>query len=77
MSLVEQIAQFWILVPVAILLLAGFAITVQAGHARLGDIQGLRKFVGNLSSTIAMIGVCLLVLMMMQGIVGYNLKATW
>ncbi len=77
MSIAELLSQLWILIPVAFLLLAGFAITAQAGHARLSDIQGIRQAVGNLSSTIALVGVCLVVLLMMQGIVGFNLKATW
>lgn len=77
MSVVSVLSQVWILIPVAALIVAGLYIALRSGHARLSDGQGVRQFVGNLSSTVAMIGVCLVLLMLAQGFVGYNLSSSW
>lgn len=77
MSILNTLMQIWILIPVATLIVAGLYIALRSGHARLSDGQGVRQLVGNLSSTVAMIGVCLLLLMMVQGMVGFNLISTW
>lgn len=77
MSVLNALLQVWILIPVATLIVAGLYIALRSGQARLSDGQGVRQLVGNLSSTVAMIVVCLVLLMLAQGAVGYNLTSNW
>jgi hypothetical protein len=77
MTLAQKLGQLWILVPAAILLIAGFAIALRSVDARLSSNQGVRQLVGNLTSTILMVGVCLIMLVAVQSAVGYNLRASW
>jgi hypothetical protein len=77
MTLKEKLEQLWILVPAALLLVAGFAIALRSVDVRMRSHQGVRQLMGNLTSTILMVGVCLIMLMAVQSAVGYNLRASW
>jgi hypothetical protein len=77
MTLTEKLEQLWILVPAAILLVAGFAIALRSVDVRVSQNQGVRQLVGNLTSTILTVGLCLIMLMAVQSVVGYNLRASW
>ena len=77
MSVIETIAHAWILIPVALLFGVGLTLTLNSGTARLSAGTGTRQWVGNLTSTLGFVGVCLLVLLLAQGVVGYNMHARW
>jgi len=77
MSILQQLGQVWILLPVVLLIVAGLGITLGSGNVRLTTSQGVRQMAGNLSSTMLFLGFCVLGLMMAQAAVGFNLRAGW
>ena len=77
MSVIETIAHAWILIPVALLFGVGLTLTLNSGTARVSAGTGTRQWVGNLTSTVGFLGLCLLGLLLVQSIVGYNFQARW
>ncbi len=77
MSTVKLLGQIWILIPVALLFVAGISLTLQSGHVRLSTSQGLRQMMGNLSSTAIMVSIGLVLMLLAQSVVGYKVGAAW
>lgn len=73
----HRIGQFSILIPAILMLVAGLIVALRSVDVRLNSVQGVRQVVSNLSYTAAMIALCVAVLMLVQGIVGYNIRTTW
>ena len=71
------ISQLSILIPAVLMLVAGFIVAVRSVDVRLSSVRGVRQVASNLSYTVATVALCLTVLMLMQGIVGYNLWSRW
>jgi uncharacterized membrane-anchored protein len=72
----EWIAEIWILVPVGFLLLTGVWITLRSGRAQATH-NGLRLMVSNLTSTVVLVSLGLMVLFVMHSAVGYRLPLDW
>jgi hypothetical protein len=71
------ISQLSILIPAVLMLAAGFVVAVRSVDVRLTSVRGARQLASNLSYTVATVALCLGVLMLVQGIVGYNIHARW
>ena len=74
---VHRIGQFTVLVPAVLMLVAGFIVALRSVDVRLNTVRGVRQVVSNLSYTAALVALCVAVLMLVQGIVGYNIRTTW
>ena len=74
---VHRVGQFSILIPAVLMLVAGFIVALRSVDTRLNSVRGVRQVVSNLSYTAAMVALCVAVLLLVQGIVGYNIRANW
>ena len=77
MTTAKLLGQIWILIPVALLFVAGIALTLQSGHVRLGTTKGVRQMMGNLTSTALMLSVGVVLALLAQSAVGYKGGASW
>lgn len=71
------ISQFSILLPAALMLVAGLIVALRSVDVRFSTGRGVRQLVSNLSYTAATVALCLAALMLVQGVVGYNLRSSW
>ena len=74
---IRWISQLSILIPAVLMLVAGFLVAVRSVDVRLTSARGARQLASNLSYTVATVALCLALLMMVQGIVGYNIRSSW
>jgi hypothetical protein len=68
----ELVRALMVLVPIAGLVVAGFAITLQSGVASLTSHEGLRRMAWNLSEAILLVVVCLVCFLVIQQICGVH-----
>ncbi len=71
------LSQISILIPAALMLVAGFIVALRSVDVRLTSGRGIRQVASNLSYTAATVALCVAVLLLVQGIVGYNLRMAW
>ncbi len=72
---VHKVGQYSVLIPATIMLIAGFLLALRSVDVRLGSVRGVRQVAVNLTWTVAMVALILAALMLLQGLVGYNLRA--
>jgi hypothetical protein len=66
-----------LVIPAAIMLIAGVLVALRSVDARLGSAQGVRQVASNLTYTIVTVALCVAVLLVVQGIIGFNLGPRW
>jgi hypothetical protein len=74
---VHKVGQYSLLIPAMTMLVAGFLLAIRSVDGGIGTARGVRQVATNLTCTAAMVALCLAVLLILQGIVGYNIRATW
>jgi uncharacterized membrane protein YdcZ (DUF606 family) len=77
MMFAQVLAEIWILIPVAILLVSGFAITLRSVDVRLDTIKGAREVAENATYMAGLIVLTVLVMLLVQQVAGYNLHGLW
>jgi hypothetical protein len=77
MMFAQMLAEIWILIPVAILLVSGCAITLRSVDVRLDTVRGAREVAENATYMAGLITLSVVVLLMFQQVVGYNLNGFW
>lgn len=74
---IQRIGQLALMIPAAIMLVAGLLVALRSVDVRIDSNRGVRQVVSNFSYTVATIALCVAVLLIVQGIVGYNIRSTW
>lgn len=74
---VHRVGQFSLLIPALLMLVGGFIVALRSVDVRLNTSRGVQQVVSNLSYTVAMIALVLAVLLLIQGIIGFNIHASW
>jgi hypothetical protein len=77
MMFAQVLAEIWILIPVAILLVSGLAITLRSVDVRLDTIKGAREVAENATYMTALVALSVAAMLMIQQIAGYNLSGLW
>jgi hypothetical protein len=77
MMFAHVLAEIWILIPVAILLVSGLAITLRSVDVRLDTIKGAREVAENATYMTALIALSVLGMLLIQQVAGYNLHGLW
>jgi hypothetical protein len=72
---VHKVGQYSLLIPATIMLIAGFLLALRSVDVRVGSVRGVRQVASNLTYTVVMVALCVAVLLLLQGIVGYNFRA--
>ena len=72
MSIIEHSKAFIILIPVVLLLVTGFILTLSTRTMTLGRRLSVPIVLKNLSRTMLMVGVTMVGLLMLQELVGYH-----
>jgi hypothetical protein len=67
----------FVLAPIVLLLGLGFALTLRSGVVEVANGAGLRRLVGNLSHTVVMTLVCIVLLAIVQQLIGFKLWGLW
>jgi hypothetical protein len=70
---VQRVGQFSIMIPAVLMLVAGFLLAIRSVDVRVNSAQGVRQVAGNLTYTVALVGLIVVVLLSMQRLVGFNL----
>jgi hypothetical protein len=74
---VHRVGQYSLVIPAMIMLIAGFLLALRSVDVRVGAGRGVRQVASNLTYTVAIVVLCVAVLLLLQGIVGFNLYAKW
>ncbi len=77
MMFAHILGEIWILIPAALLLVAGCAITLRSVDVRLDTVQGAREVAENASYMLATLALSVATLMLIQRVAGYNLRGLW
>ncbi|HEY2154717.1 MAG TPA: hypothetical protein VGH33_03745 [Isosphaeraceae bacterium] len=72
---VHKVGQYSLLIPATIMLVAGFLLALRSVDAGVGPARGVRQLAINLTYTVAMVALVVAVLLILQGIVGFNFRA--
>jgi hypothetical protein len=70
MSLIDRLEAFLLLAPIIGLLGLGIGLTLRSGVVSLSSGQGMRRLAENLYQTLLMMGLCLILLALIQQFVG-------
>nr|UXE45580.1 hypothetical protein Hi04_10k_c4998_00023 [uncultured bacterium] len=73
----QHLQHFSLIIPAAIMLVAGFVVALRSVDVRLNTIRGARQVVSNLSYTVATVALCVAALVVVQGVIGFNIRAGW
>ncbi len=74
---VHKVGQYSLLIPAMTMLVAGFLLAIRSVDVRVGTARGVRQVATNVTYTAAMVALCVAVLLILQGIVGYNIRSSW
>jgi hypothetical protein len=66
-----------VVAPILFLFGLGLSLTLRSGAVGLDGGKGRWRFVGNLSQTVFVLGVCVLILVAIQQIIGFRLSLNW
>jgi hypothetical protein len=77
MSLMDRLEGLLILSPIIILLGLGMVLTLRSGVVSLSQGQSLRRMVENLYQTLFMVGLCLILMALIQQFVGLGARRLW
>lgn len=77
MMFAQVLAEIWILIPVAILLLSGSAIALRSVDVRLDTAKGAHEVAVNATYMAILTVLCVVGLLLAQSVAGYNLRGLW
>jgi hypothetical protein len=74
---VQRVGQLSLVIPAAIMLVAGVLVALRSVDARLGSARGVRQVASNLTYTVVTVALCGAVMLIVQRMIGFNLGPRW